>query len=110
MKWILIYCVLPAVFYYTCNSSHSSAGDQKTQIEALSDSVNFSAQVQPILEKRCSPCHFPGGKMYERMPFDQDTTILNHTAGILKRIKNEDENAVLKAFIQQNSPDNSSKH
>ena len=67
----------------------------------LSDTVDFVKQVQPILIKNCSPCHFTGGKMYERMPFDKDTTIINHEKGILKRIKG-DENVLLKTFIEQN--------
>lgn len=64
------------------------------------DTIDFSTQVQPILIKNCSPCHFPGGKMYERMPFDQDTTIINHQAGILRRIKGA-ENDLIKTFVQQ---------
>ena len=40
--------------------------------------------------------------MYERLPFDKDTTIVNHSASILKRIKNEEENALIKEFILQN--------
>ena len=74
----------------------------------LKDTIDFSSQIQPILVKNCSPCHFAGGKMYERMPFDKDTTIINHETGILKRIKG-DENVLLKAFIRQNkngSPNN----
>ena len=67
----------------------------------LPDTIDFTGHVQPILVKNCSPCHFTGGKMYERMPFDKDTTIINHEKGILKRIKG-DENIVLKTFIQQN--------
>jgi hypothetical protein len=38
--------------------------------------------------------------MYERMPFDKDTTIINHEAGVLRRIKG-DENTLIKTFIQQ---------
>jgi hypothetical protein len=72
----------------------------------LKDTIDFTKQVQPIMIKNCSPCHFTGGKMYDRMPFDKDTTIINHATGILKRIKG-DENALLKTFIQQN---NSSSH
>ena len=67
----------------------------------VTDTVDFVKQVQPILVKNCSPCHFTGGKMYERMPFDKDTTIINHEKGILKRIKG-DENVLLKTFIEQN--------
>ena len=68
---------------------------------AFEDTIHFTSQIQPILVKNCSPCHFTGGKMYERMPFDKDTTIINHEAGILKRIKGE-ENLMIKTFIHQN--------
>ena len=68
----------------------------------LKDTINFTSQVQPILIKNCSPCHFTGGKMYERMPFDKDTTIINHEKGVLRRIKGE-ENVLIKTFIQQNN-------
>jgi len=66
----------------------------------LKDSIDFVSQVQPILVKNCSPCHFTGGKMYARMPFDKDTTIINHEAGVLRRIKGE-ESVLIKTFIQQ---------
>ena len=67
----------------------------------LTDTIHFESQIQPILIKNCSPCHFTGGKMYERMPFDKDTTIINHEAGILRRIKGE-ETLIIKTFIDQN--------
>lgn len=70
----------------------------------VKDTIHFASQILPILVKNCSPCHFTGGKMYERMPFDKDTTIINHEAGILRRIKGE-ENDLLKTFIQQNKKD-----
>jgi hypothetical protein len=40
--------------------------------------------------------------MYTKMPFDKDTTILNHAEGILKRIKTGDDNLILRGFIEQN--------
>jgi hypothetical protein len=66
------------------------------------DKINFEKQVKPIFVKNCSPCHFTGGKMYERLPFDKDTTIINHNEKILRRIKDEEENTILKNFIHQN--------
>ena len=68
----------------------------------VKDTIHFASQIQPILIKNCSPCHFTGGKMYERMPFDKDTIIINHQAGILKRIKGE-ENTLIRSFVQQQS-------
>jgi hypothetical protein len=67
-----------------------------------SDTVNFKNDIQPLLQKKCSPCHFPGGKMYEKLPFDQASTILTHQPGVFKRIKNEDEVALMKKFFEEN--------
>ena len=62
-------------------------------------SVDFTSQVKPILEARCQPCHFPGGVMYERLPFDQAGTI--HTLGtkLFTRIKDENEQRVIREFL-----------
>ena len=68
--------------------------------------INFKTQVQPLLEKHCSPCHFPGGKLYEKLPFDKGETILTHKEGVLKRFKNEEELSLVKQFMtQQNNPE-----
>jgi hypothetical protein len=65
--------------------------------------ADFTRDVRPILEKHCEPCHFPGGKMYERLPFDRAETI--HTLGtkLFTRIKAEDEQAVIRRFLAEGS-------
>jgi hypothetical protein len=68
----------------------------------MHDTIQFASQIQPILVNRCSPCHFPGGKMYERLPFDIPETILNLKERLLKRIKDEKENSLITAFIDEN--------
>ena len=100
---LLLTCFFILLFgWLTCSIKNPPApiAVEKSLTE-LNDTILFSSQVQPILVKNCSPCHFPGGKMYERMPFDKDTTIINHEAGVLRRIKGE-ENSIIKAFVQQN--------
>ena len=83
------------------SSTKKPSGKSSQKAITLHDTIHFTRQIQPILVKNCSPCHFTGGKMYERMPFDKDTTIINHETGILKRIKGE-ENLLIKTFIKQN--------
>jgi hypothetical protein len=39
--------------------------------------------------------------MYERLPFDKDTTIVGHEEVVLRRIKDEKENSLIKQYIQQ---------
>jgi len=105
MKAILAMC---ACFVYltadTCTVSSGRSGNRSainTAPAAANDTINFTKEIQPILEKNCSPCHFTGGKMYERMPFDASQTLLSHKEGILKRIKQEEENGLLKKYIDQ---------
>ena len=69
--------------------------------QKMEEKIDFEKKVKPIFVKNCSPCHFTGGKMYEKLPFDKDTTILNHHQAILKRIKNEEDNAIIKSFVLQ---------
>jgi hypothetical protein len=66
--------------------------------------VDFEKQVRPILEARCQPCHFTGGKMYGKLPFDRPQTI--HTLGekMFTRIKDPKEQAILRAFLAQGAP------
>ena len=65
--------------------------------------INFSKEIQPILQTRCSPCHFTGGKMYAKMPFDKAETILTHQPGVLRRIKEDPDAQKIKDFFRQNS-------
>ena len=63
--------------------------------------VDFATDVRPILERRCQPCHFAGGKMYERLPFDRPATITKLGTKLFTRIKNEDDRRVITAFLAQ---------
>jgi hypothetical protein len=69
---------------------------------------DFETQVRPILETRCQPCHFPGGKMYARMPFDRPQTIRSLGTKMFTRIKDEREQAILRAFLAQGATAQSS--
>ena len=63
--------------------------------------VDFATQVRPILEARCQPCHFPGGKMYASLPFDRAETVLTLREKLFTRIKEEDEQRLLREFLAQ---------
>ena len=107
MKAMLICIFLAVSFFVEIKDKHSdmpAAPDVKlsSQISILPDTIiNFSTQVKPIFVNHCSPCHFTGGKMYERMPFDQVTTIIMHEEAILRRIKDVQEKELIRQFIQQ---------
>ncbi len=64
--------------------------------------VDFQSQILPIVVERCSPCHFPGGKMYSRLPFDQGATIQQLGTKLFTRIKGPQEQALIMRFLEQN--------
>ena len=57
--------------------SHLSAPDSARPSPSATPTarVDFNTQVRPLLESKCTPCHFAGGTMYERLPFDRPQTI-----------------------------------
>jgi len=102
MKLLLIVGFIVLFGWFLTNTTKPSGITVSQKQTTAKDTINFASQIQPILAKNCSPCHFTAGKMYERMPFDKDTTIINHQAGILRRIKGE-ENTLIRSFVEQRS-------
>jgi hypothetical protein len=72
--------------------------------------VDFATQVRPIFESRCNPCHFKGGTMYERLPFDQPETIKALGTKLFSRIKNEDEQRLIRKFLSQQPERGHARH
>jgi cytochrome c5 len=60
---------------------------------------DFDRTVKPILEKHCHPCHFTGGVMYEKLPFDRAETIRTLGEKLFTRIKAPEEQAAIRAFL-----------
>ena len=63
--------------------------------------VDFDAQLKPIFKSKCMPCHFQGGQMYDRLPFDQPATIRKLGTRLFTRIKEEDSRRLIEDFLTQ---------
>ena len=61
--------------------------------------VSFEGDIRPILEHKCQPCHFRGGKMYAKLPFDQPQTIVKLGTKLFTRIKEEPQRQLILRFI-----------
>ena len=81
----------------------ASSADAVAAPASAAAAADFAHDVRPILEKHCQPCHFEGGKMYERLPFDRAETIQRLGTKLFTRIKAEDEQAVIRRFLAQGS-------
>src|SRR2546422_697714 len=67
----------------------------------LAAKIDFTTQVKPIFAARCQPCHFNGGTMYKRLPFDRPETIKTLGTKLFTRIKDENERRLIRDFLAQ---------
>jgi hypothetical protein len=63
--------------------------------------VDFDTQLKPIFKSKCMPCHFNGGQMYERLPFDKPDTIRKLGHRLFTRIKEENDHRLIEDFLTQ---------
>src|SRR5215510_943391 len=63
--------------------------------------IDFETQLKPIFKSKCMPCHFSGGKVYERLPFDKPETIRKLGAKLFTRIKEESDRRLIEEFLAQ---------
>ncbi len=83
---------------WTAQAAPSAAVSAKARVAAR---VDFATQVRPILDPKCQPCHFNGGTMYQRLPFDRPDTIKTLGTKLFTRIKDENERQIIRAFLAQ---------
>lgn len=81
----------------------TSCEHTRPDVASLQGPVDFRTHIKPILESRCQPCHFSGGVMYERRPFDRPETIHALGTKLFTRITNENERQWIRAFLAQQS-------
>ena len=62
---------------------------------------NFDTEIKPIFQARCQPCHFQGGNVYDKMPFDKAETITRLGTKLFTRIKDEKEQRLIREFLDQ---------
>ena len=74
-----------------------------TSIKTMAERPTFASDIRPILESSCQPCHFQGGKMYEKLPFDKPETITKLGTKLFTRIENEDPQRVIRGFLSEQS-------
>jgi len=63
--------------------------------------VDFDTQLKPIFQSKCMPCHFSGGQMYDRLPFDKPATIRKLGTKLFTRIKEEHDRKLIEDFLTQ---------
>ncbi len=73
------------------------------QAAPVGKAIDYKVEIQPIFEAKCQPCHFAGGKMYERLPFDRPETLRQLGEKVFTRIKDEPTRVKIRPFLAEQS-------
>jgi hypothetical protein len=95
----VLLALLPAVRCQAGGAAEASAVERAAAPEAPAATPTpdlFATSVRPVLSTKCAPCHEPGGKLYEKLPFDQPSVVASHSAGVLRRLQGENKEVVEK--------------
>ena len=82
----------------------ANAGDRSTvsmRSSSAASKPDFDSEIKPIFQARCQPCHFQGGKVYDKLPFDKAETITKLGTKLFTRIKDEKEQQKIREFLEQ---------
>jgi len=89
------------VFLLLKGSHQRTSAFTSPAVSSVEDSTaDFDKTIRPILEARCQPCHFQGGKMHDKLPFDKPETITRLGTKLFGRIKDEKEQQVIREFLK----------
>jgi len=92
-----------AACHHPRRATSSAAAPSFTTLSfaATAKKPDFETEIKPILQVRCQPCHFPGGKVYDHLPFDKPETITKLGEKLFTRIKDKEEQRLIREFLSQ---------
>jgi len=102
----IIFLVLLAVSTYSCSRNIGSLtpavkAQEPAAVSSSNNKIDFATNVEPILKAKCQPCHFSGGKVYDKLPFDRPETIKTLGTKLFTRIHDENERKIIREFLDQ---------
>ena len=99
---VLSFGLITLAVFFALHSDDHSATVRETTSAASPAKRDFDKEIKPIFQSRCQPCHFQGGKVYDRLPFDNAATITRLGTKLFTRIKDEKEQKLIREFLAQN--------
>ena len=73
--------------------------DQKT-VQSKDTLYTYHIDILPLLQTNCNPCHFPGGKVYKKLPFDNYKTVATLCKKLNTRLKKKEQQAIINGWIE----------
>ena len=73
---------------------------EKKAISSPDTVYTYQKNILPLLQANCNPCHFPGGKVYKKLPFDDSKTVVAHAKRLNTRLKQKEQQAIINGWVE----------
>lgn len=84
----------------TNSGSNSSAGSDKPKADA---NAMYTTDIKPIIEAKCTPCHFPD-KGGNKAALDNFATVSNNITEVLERVQKKPDERGFMPFRSKKDP------
>lgn len=64
---------------------------------------SYRGHILPILQAKCQPCHFEGGKVYGKLPFTDSAVVAKLGARLNTRLKDSTDRAIILAWSSRST-------
>ena len=78
----------------------SRVPQEHTSGKARDTLTTYRDDVLPLLQANCTPCHFPGGKVYKKLPFDDSATVAGLGKKLNTRLKKPEQQAIINGWVE----------
>jgi hypothetical protein len=100
------FCVMLLLLVQGCaeriqKSASEDSKAQMTPAPVQAKPIKGFDPVKQMLSTNCSPCHNPGGKMYESLPFDNPETVRTHSMPISGRLNKPEDKKLLEDWLSE---------
>lgn len=101
-KSLLLLTLISIAVLPFCTTSKKTVGDKKMD----EPSISYTADIAPIFQAHCSPCHFPDGGKLKFL--DSYAAVTNNIDDILFRVQLPQDSIRFMPFKQKKEPLNDS--
>ncbi len=74
--------------------------EEKKPIQSKDTIYTFQKDILPLLQTNCKPCHFPGGTKYQKLPFDDSSTVFNLGKKLNSRLKEKEQQKIINSWVE----------
>jgi hypothetical protein len=98
-----VFCAVLILLIQGCAQRIQKPMPDSNQKQAVTSqpSVKGFQPVKEMLSANCSPCHVSGGKMYERLPFDNAEIVRAHSDRISGRLNKPEDKKILEDWLSE---------